>query len=77
MFSDKKNFYPTPSSLASKMICLIRGHPKNILESQAGKGDLIECLNESWKFSHARYEVVAIEIDEKTFSQFYVEKISR
>ena len=35
MFSDKKNFYPTPSSLASKMICLIKGHPKNILESQA------------------------------------------
>ncbi len=64
MFSDYKNFYPTPSSLALKMICLIKGHPKNILESQAGKGDLIECLNKSWKFSHARYEVVAIEIDE-------------
>jgi hypothetical protein len=64
MFADYKNFYPTPSGLALKMICLIKGHPKNILESQAGKGDLIECLNESWKFNHARYEVVAIEIDE-------------
>jgi hypothetical protein len=64
MFSDYKNFYPTPSGLALKMICLIKGHPQKILESQAGKGDLIECLNESWKFGHARYEVVAIEIDE-------------
>ena len=48
IFSENKNLYPTPDHLASRMIGKIEGYPKNILESQAGFGHLVEALQKHW-----------------------------
>jgi hypothetical protein len=61
---NNKNFYPTPPALISKMVCKIKGQPKRALEPSAGKGDLIEGLCNSFRFSHYnKPEFSAIEID--------------
>ena len=64
IFSENKNLYPTPDQLASRMINKIEGYPKNILESQAGFGHLVEALQKHWEYKHHRPNIVAIEIDE-------------
>ena len=45
MFKDNKDFYPTPSSLAYKMVGMIsKGYSGRILEPSAGKGDLVDAI---------------------------------
>jgi len=41
-----KNFYPTPPSLARKMISEIKGEPARVLEPSAGKGDILDVFAE-------------------------------
>lgn len=67
MFDDMKNFYPTPSSLASRMIAKINGLPNKILEPSAGKGDIIEALKNKWgsyEYHYRNADISAIEIEE-------------
>lgn len=59
MFND--TFYPTPKSLQEKMFAKIVGQPDKVLDPEAGKGDLLEGLNERSRYR--RYDVSAIEID--------------
>uniref|UniRef100_A0A6M3M883 DUF4942 domain-containing protein n=1 Tax=viral metagenome TaxID=1070528 RepID=A0A6M3M883_9ZZZZ len=56
-----KNFYPTPKSLIDKMISKINGTPATILEPSAGKGDIVEAIQASYRLRHDR--IVAIEKD--------------
>lgn len=59
-----KTFYPTPPHLISKMLAKIQGKPKRILEPSAGKGDLVDGISNSYKFSqYNKPEFSAIEID--------------
>lgn len=59
-----KNFYPTPLPLATKMVGKIKKRPSKVLEPSAGKGDLIESLEQRWKHSHGgSLDISAIEID--------------
>ncbi len=61
---NNKTFYPTPESLASKMVFKIKGHPKKGLDPEAGKGDLVDAVMDRWKYSHGhKVEMSAIEID--------------
>jgi len=55
-----KDFYPTPSSLVSKMTNDISGI-KTILEPSAGKGDLIKYINNG---AYRRVDIDVIEIEE-------------
>ena len=55
MFTDNRNFYPTPPQLAEKMAALIIGTPNHILEPSAGKGDLIEAVWALPKYSSRGY----------------------
>ncbi|WP_349764111.1 DUF4942 domain-containing protein [Fusobacterium sp. SYSU M8D902] len=51
MFTENKNFYPTPQEIIIKMIEKIEKEKAlNILEPSAGKGNLIEGLNEYNKY---------------------------
>lgn len=57
-------FYPTPKRLIDKMIEKIKKAPDNVLEPSAGKGDIIERLNDCGKFGYyRRLNVAAIEKD--------------
>ena len=56
------SFYPTPRSLASKMIAKIRIHPSNILEPSAGRGDIIDALFDHRDYKHRN--IFAIEKDQ-------------
>lgn len=63
-----KNFYPTPSYLAGKMLSLIEWNRlKNVLEPSAGKGDLVKYLLKSIEnlscFCKSEVDVDCIEID--------------
>lgn len=59
-----KNFYPTPPHLITKMICKLQSKSRRILEPSAGKGDLIDGISNSYKFSqYNKPEISAIEID--------------
>lgn len=58
-----KSFFPTPVSLASRMICKIKGHPVKVLEPSAGKGDLIEALLSSHTRRFSADDIFAIESD--------------
>lgn len=70
MFSNNADFYPTPGHLIEKMLySLDFNRIKNILEPEAGKGDIIEkikkkegCMSDRWsKFS---FDIDCIERDE-------------
>ena len=59
-----KNYYPTPPSLAAKMVSKMKGNPRKILEPSAGKGDLVDAINNSYKFGHYnKPDICAIEVD--------------
>jgi len=48
-------FYPTPASMASKMLEGIKwDYVRTILEPSAGKGNLAEAINEKWKIYYGR-----------------------
>jgi hypothetical protein len=57
-----KNFYPTPKELSAKMIRLIDGAPKYILEPSAGRGDIIEAVTNSLG-KYRKPNISAIEIN--------------
>lgn len=59
-----KNFYPTPEHLIAKMVGKIEKlhNVDSILEPSAGRGDIIEYINEKEKYGRAK-EISAIEID--------------
>ena len=60
---DYKSFYPTSKSLISKMVSKIQNKDaKTYLDPSAGKGDIIEYLQEIYKYRIDRID--AIEIDE-------------
>lgn len=62
--TDKRGFYPTPSSLINKMVSKIQGQPENALEPSAGKGDIVEYLTHDFRYSRSSIrDVSAIEID--------------
>ena len=51
MFTENKNFYPTPREIILKMIEKIeKNKALNILEPSAGKGNIVEVLNEYNKY---------------------------
>lgn len=57
---DNKDFYPTPSSLVSKMIASVDHKDKTILEPSAGKGDLLKYFNNG---SYDKKDIDVIEIE--------------
>jgi len=64
MFKDNLTFYPTPNGLINKMKSLIEGNPLKALEPSAGKGDIIEKINDDNRGSYGRrMDWSAIEID--------------
>ncbi len=64
-----KNFYPTPEKLIKKMIDKVNNKsPKYILEPSAGKGDIIEAINNNRCFGYGRKEIRAIELDNDLFA---------
>lgn len=55
MFTNNKDFYPTPQNLIDKMLCdLDFTMIKSILEPSAGKGDIVEVLEKKAK-NHNKY----------------------
>lgn len=60
---NNKNFYPTPPRLAAKMLNKINGHPCNILEPSAGRGDLVEAIKDKHELTRYNLEIMAIEND--------------
>lgn len=61
MFTDNKNFYPTPKNLIARMIGKINRNVRTVLEPSAGKGDIIEALKAH--YYHAYPDIMACEID--------------
>lgn len=72
MFTDNKDFYPTPQNLIDKMICDIDFTMiKSILEPSAGKGDIVEALkkkaeshNKYWRNKEYQFDIDCIEADQ-------------
>ena len=55
MFTENKDFYPTPQNLIDKMLCgLDFSMIKSILEPSAGKGNIVEALKKKEE-SHNKY----------------------
>lgn len=55
MFTDNKDFYPTPQNIIDKMLCnLDFTMIKSILEPSAGKGNIVEALKKKEE-SHNKY----------------------
>ncbi|MDA0967567.1 MAG: DUF4942 domain-containing protein [Proteobacteria bacterium] len=64
-----KNFYPTPAKLIKKMINKVKNkNPRYILEPSAGKGDIIEAINQGRDLGYGRKEIRAIELDNDLFA---------
>lgn len=72
MFTDNKDFYPTPQNIIDKMLCnLDFTMIKSILEPSAGKGDIVEVLkkkaenhNKYWGHKEYQFDIDCIEIDQ-------------
>lgn len=72
MFTDNKDFYPTPQSLIDKMLCDIDfSMIKSILEPSAGKGDIVEAFkkksethNKYWGNKKFQFDIDCIEADQ-------------
>lgn len=64
-FADNAVFFPTPKKMAKRMLAMVEGNPEHILEPSAGKGDLIEALQEHYHdgWYGQRKDIAAIEID--------------
>ena len=72
MFTDNKDFYPTPQNIINKMLCDIDfSMIKSILEPSSGKGDIVEALKKKEE-SHNKYygnrkyqfDIDCIEVDQ-------------
>ena len=65
MFTENKDFYPTPQNLIDKMLCgLDFSMIKSILEPSAGKGNIVEALKKKEE-SHKTSKKMAKYKDEK------------
>ncbi len=72
MFTDNKDFYPTPQNLIDKMLYdLDFTMIKTILEPSAGKGDIVEALkkkaetyNKYWGNKEFQFDIDCIEADQ-------------
>lgn len=71
MFTDNKDFYPTPQNLIDKMFCDIDFKMiKSILEPSAGKGDIVEALRKKqemhlYGYNKYCFDIDCIEIDQR------------
>lgn len=64
MFTDNKDFYPTPEAIINKMLCDIDFRMiKSILEPSAGKGNIVEAIKKKEKFYSSTYNKVNYDID--------------
>ena len=64
MFTDAKEFYPTPENLINKMICDIDFKMiHSILEPSAGSGNIVEAIKKKEKFYSSTYNKVNYDID--------------
>ncbi len=64
MFTDNKDFYPTPQNLIDKMLDgLDWGMIHTILEPSAGKGNIVEVLKKKEDFNNRWYTKVKLNID--------------
>ena len=70
MFTENRDFYPTPKNLIDKMLCdLDFSVIKSILEPSAGKGDIVEALKKKEEIrSYGRikyqFDIDCIEADQ-------------
>lgn len=73
MFTDNKDFYPTPQNIIDKMLCdLDFSMIKSILEPSAGKGDIVEVLkkkaekhNKYYGKQYYQFDIDCIEADQE------------
>ena len=64
MFTDNKDFYPTPGNLINKMLCDIDFKMiHSILEPSAGSGNIIEALKQKEKLYTTSYSKFSFDID--------------
>ena len=64
MFTDNKDFYPTPETIINKMLCDIDFKMiHSILEPSAGKGNIVEAIKKKEKFYSSTYNKVNYDID--------------
>lgn len=64
MFTDNKDFYPTPRNLIDKMFCgLDFSMIKSILEPSAGSGNIVEALKQKEKFYTTNYNKFSFDLD--------------
>ena len=64
MFTDAKEFYPTPENLINKMLCDIDFKMiHSILEPSAGKGNIVEAIKKKEKFYSSTYNKFSYDID--------------
>lgn len=64
MFTDNKDFYPTPEKIINKMLCDIDFKMiHSILEPSAGKGNIVESIKKKEKFYSSTYNKVNYDID--------------
>lgn len=67
MFSNNKEFYPTPINVINKMLAgLDFDYINTILEPSAGKGNIVDILKEKekiYKYSNYKFDIDCIEID--------------
>ncbi|WP_257474752.1 class I SAM-dependent methyltransferase [Bacillus velezensis] len=70
MFKDNPDFYPTPPKLICKMTSKVEWeHVNSVLEPSAGKGNLVEAINNQFKNissyrRNSKYDIDTIEQDE-------------
>jgi hypothetical protein len=72
MFKDNADFYPTPKNLINKMLSKIDFRTiRSVLEPNGGKGDLIEAIQEKFKYTLSSYnrkekkfDIDTIELDQ-------------
>lgn len=64
MFTDNRDFYPTPQNLINKMFCDIDFKMiQSILEPSAGSGNIIEALKQKEKLYTTSYSKFSFDID--------------
>ena len=64
MFTDNKDFYPTPEAIINKMLCDIDFKMiHSILEPSAGSGNIVEAVKKKEKFYSSTYNKVNYDID--------------
>lgn len=64
MFTDNKDFYPTPEAIINKMLCDIDFKMiHSILEPSAGKGNIVEAIKKKEKFYSSTYNKFSYDID--------------